>query len=140
MLFACSTLVASAVLAQEGEQRAVPVRQDLQTVADAVQLFIYRAGGMRCNAAAQRSYSGLVQQLVDPFERVQAGQLCGGPVAVLHMEGRAYRYQRRVAQRGARKQPAHRIAIQMCEEAIFHLYPPKTSRLYLFAGIRPARG
>ena len=119
-----AAVVRGAVLAEECQQRAVPVRQDLQPVDGAVQLFIY---GLRCargQTGLQRFGRGVAQHLVGPLHRMQAGQLPRGLVAVFHVQRRPHGDERSVAQRGAREQRAQRRIFQIGEEIFCHLYPP----------------
>ena len=70
---------------QEREQRAAAVRQQFQAVFGAVQLLINGARCLLRDAVAQRAGGGAALELVDAFERVQAGQARRGVVAGLNI-------------------------------------------------------
>ena len=119
-----AAVICSAILAQEGEQSPIPVRQDLQTVVYAVQFLVYSSGLLVCNTGAKRFGCGLVQQLVDPLEWEQPDQLPGGIIVIFDVQRRSHGDQRRILERGARKQLAHGAVLQMGEEGIVHRYHP----------------
>ena len=118
-------VVRSSVVAHKGQQRAIAVRQDFQTIFQTIQLFVNRVGRVSCDTVPQGSDRLLAEQLVDALKRVQSGQAGSGVAAVFNMKCGRNDDNRRVTQAGACQQLAQGVLIDLRKESIRHLYPPK---------------